>query len=207
MEKIKGLLLLSGGIDSPVAGKLMLDKGMELDAVYFDNFLRTENDTRDRAFQSARALGLKSIYVVRHAENLSEFGKLADQKYVCVFCKRMMLRVSEKLAKKIKADCLVTGDNLAQVASQTLPNMFIVSSAVSIPVVRPLIGLDKNEIIEYAKEFGTYGISTQRTLCCRFVPSKPSTNASSERIKAEEKNINIDLMVNQSIKGIEKVAL
>ena len=203
---MKGLLLLSGGIDSPVAG-WMMKKKMDLEAVYFDNAPYADDTNLRRTIDNAKKIGLKRLFVMNNGNSLKEYFKKSDSKYACVFCKRMMLRYAEALAEKINADCLVNGDNLAQVASQTLQNLKTVSSAVSIPIVRPLIGMDKNEIIAIAKEIGTFDISTRQAACCSAVPFKPSTMASFDKMAAEESKVNVDLLVSKSLKEMKELKL
>jgi len=200
---MKGLLLLSGGIDSPVAGYLMLQKGVKLEAVYFDTFSLNGSTALSVVEKHAKLLGVK-LHVVPYGEVLKAYFDSADRKYQCVFCKRTMLRFAEKIAESIGADFLVNGDNLGQVASQTLRNLITVSEAVKIPIVRPLIGFDKIEIIKIAKEIGSYDVSTSSKLCCSFVPRKPSTSCSVERIKGEEEKVNIDELLDKYLKK-EKV--
>jgi thiamine biosynthesis protein ThiI len=195
---MKAVLLLSGGIDSPVAGYMMKRK-LELIPVYFDNSPYADQTTKERAMDSARKLGLKKIVIVPHGKNLSEFAEKCERKYTCVLCKRMMYRIAERIAKKHKAVALVTGESLAQVASQTSWNLFVLNDAVSIPVVRPLIGFDKNETIKISKEAGLYDISIRPAMCCGIVPKKPSTRADLKRIKQEEKKVNIGKMVKESV--------
>ncbi|NYZ79773.1 7-cyano-7-deazaguanine synthase [Candidatus Micrarchaeota archaeon] len=203
---MKGLLLLSGGIDSPVAGHLMKKK-IEIEAVYFDNAPYADDTNLRRAADNAKKIGLKRLFVMNNGNSLKEYFKKGDAKFACVFCKRMMLRYSEALAEKIGADCLVNGDNLAQVASQTLQNLKTVSSAVSIPVVRPLIGMDKNEIIAIAKEIGTFDISTRPASCCSAVPFKPSTMASIDKMMAEESKVDVASLVSKSLKEMKELKL
>jgi len=200
---MKGLLLLSGGIDSPVAGYMMLKK-MELEAVYFDNYPFAGKENKQRTIENAKKLGVK-LHVIPFGQVLIEYMKNSDKKYQCVYCKRMMLRLAEALARKIKADVLVNGDNLAQVASQTLQNLITVSQATNLPIIRPLIGFDKQEIISIAKQIGTYEISTRSTFCCSAVPKKPSTSCKPEKIKQEESKINIQELINKYLKKEELV--
>ncbi len=201
---MKGLLLLSGGIDSPVAGYLMKKKGVDLEAVYFDTFSIEGSKGIERVKKHAKKLGVK-LHVIPYGEVLKAYFDSADRKFQCVFCKRTMLRFAEKIAGKIGADFLVNGDNLGQVASQTLQNLVTVSEAVKIPIVRPLIGFDKQEIIKIAREIGTYEISTSERACCNFVPRKPSTFCSVEKIKSEEEKLNITQLLDKYLEKEEVI--
>lgn len=199
--KVKALALISGGIDSPVAAHLMKERGMDLLPLYFDNFPYSGKDTKQRAMDAAKRVGFKKMIVVQHGLNLTEFGKKCIRKYQCVLCRRMMFRVAGKLAREMKYDSLLTGENLAQVASQTLQNIYTESEATDVPIFRPLIGMDKNDIINIGKKIGTYSVSIKPAMCCSFVPRKPSTHALIERIREEEKKIDIDKMVEKSLKS------
>jgi thiamine biosynthesis protein ThiI len=201
---MKALLLLSGGIDSPVAGYLMKRK-LDIVPVYFDNSPYAGEDTKKRTMDVARKLGFKTIWIVPHGKSLSAFAKKCETRYMCLFCKRMMYRVAERLAKKLKASVLITGESLAQVASQTSWNLFVLDDAVSIPVIRPLIGFDKNDAIKISREAGLFDTSTRPVTCCSAVPSKPSTRADLKKIKAEEKKVNIRKLVNDSLKKAEEI--
>lgn len=206
--KVKALVLISGGIDSPVAAHLMKKRRMNLLPLYFDNSPYSGEDTKQRAMDAAKRVGFNKIVVVEHGSNLTKFGKNCTRKYQCVLCRRMMFRIAGKLAEKMKYDALVTGENLAQVASQTLQNIYTESEATNIPIFRPLIGIDKNEIINIGKKIGTYSVSIKPAMCCSFVPRKPSTHALLDRIWEEEKKVDIDEMVKKSLesKKIMKIA-
>ena len=201
---MKAVLLLSGGIDSPVAGYLMKKK-LDLVPMYFDNYPFSGNDTKKRAIDSARKLGFKSIWVVPHGKNLTEFSRKCERKYCCLFCRRLMYRVAEKLARKIGAKAIVTGESLAQVASQTSWNLRVIDEAIKIPVIRPLIGFDKEETIKISREAGLFEISTRPAMCCSIVPSKPSTRADLTRLKEEEKKVNIAKMVKESLAKAKEI--
>ncbi len=178
---MKGLLLVSGGIDSPVAGYRMLQRGMELDAIHFRN-----NGGLDTVKKLLKKIGIKRLILVDHVPNQEEILKV-KRKYHCIVCKRVMYRIAAGLGY----DCLVTGENLAQVASQTMANLVILDEAVDIPVFRPLIGFEKQEIIDEAKEIGTFKTSISYNKACPYVPKHPLTAAQLEKVKQEEKKIEI----------------
>ena len=201
---MKALLLLSGGIDSPVAGYLMKRK-LETVPLYFDNSPYSDKTTRKRAMDAAKRLGFEKMWVAPHGESLARFAEKCERKYCCLFCKRMMYRVAERLAKRIGAKALITGESLAQVASQTSWNLLALDAAVSIPVIRPLIGFDKVEIIKISREAGLFETSTRPVMCCSIVPSKPSTRADLARVEREEKKVNINKMVNDSLAKAEEI--
>ena len=185
---MKGILLLSDGIDSPVAGQMMLKQGMKL------IFLHFKNSSNPKAREKVKALAKRldksaKLITIDHIKTQQAIAKKCNTRYQCVLCKRAMYRAAEKIAEEENAQFIVTGENLGQVASQTLENLHVLDSAVRIPVLRPLLGFDKNEIVKAAKEIGTYDISIVRTPACRYVPKNPVTKARLEKVLAEEKFI------------------
>jgi thiamine biosynthesis protein ThiI len=209
---MKIVSLLSSGIDSPVATFLISKKADELILVNADIAPFSDSSEKDKFLDLAKYLSKKidcptKVIIVPHGNNLLEYKKNCDAKFTCVFCKRMMLRYAEKIAEKYGADAIVTGDNLGQVASQTLQNIKTIEEAVKIPVLRPLIGFDKEEIIKIAKEIGTYELSIKPSSGCSAVPDKPSTMAKIEKILSEEKKINIKNLVSISVKNLEAISL
>lgn len=204
---MKLLSLISGGIDSPVATYMMLDQGAKIDMIHFDNRPFTDdgqfNKTKALVAHLEKISGKKiKTYVMPHKESHVAFGKHCKKNLHCVLCRRMMFRVSEKLAESKKAEALLTGESLGQVASQTLRNIKTESQAVKIPILRPLIGFDKIEIEAIAKEIGTYEISILPGMCCTIVPKRPSTFSRLEVVLAEEKNVDIDGLLENSINGV-----
>ncbi|VVB61179.1 tRNA sulfurtransferase [uncultured archaeon] len=134
-------------------------------------------------------------FIIPHGMTLQAYKTNCDNKYTCIVCKRMMLRYAEAIAKKEKADAVIMGDSLGQVASQTLQNLRVVEQAVSIPILRPLIGFDKEDTIQIAKRIGTFDLSILPADGCGAVPIKPSTQARLEQILTEEQKININELV------------
>jgi thiamine biosynthesis protein ThiI len=201
---MKFISLISSGIDSPVATYLLSKNADELILVHGD--IRPFTDEREIKNFKLLVKHLKKIiscpiktYVVSHGESLGSFKQFCNNKYTCVFCKRMLLRYAKKIAKKEGADAIIMGDSLGQVASQTLQNIKVVESAVKIPILRPLIGLDKEDVVKIAKEIGTYALSILPTDGCSAVPSKPSTMAKLEKILEEENKINVNNLVKITI--------
>lgn len=202
---MKGLVLNSGGIDSPVAAYVLAEH--DLLAVHFDNAPFTQN-TPEIAEKTVEKLNevLKrtiSLIVIPHGRCLSEFLETCrkdDVKYTCIFCKRMMFRIAERIARINWCNFLVTGENLGQVASQTLKNVYVTSRGVSMPIVRPLIGLDKLDIITIAEKIGTYDISIENTVSCKAVPQYPVIRAQLEGIEAIENRIDIEGLVREAVR-------
>ncbi len=205
---MKFISLLSSGIDSPVATYLMSKKANEIILLHADN--RPFTDDREIKNFERIAEHLSKImsctaksYVIKHGNSLSEFKKSCDTKFTCVFCKRMLLKYSEKLAMEEKADAVIMGDSLGQVASQTLRNIRTIEDGIEIPVIRPLIGYDKEEIIKIAKEIETYELSIKKSHGCTAVPNSPSTQAKIEKIILEEEKIDSDLIIEEAIKNVK----
>ena len=165
---MKFVSLISSGIDSPVATYLLSKKIDEIILVHGD--IRPFTDQREMQNFTRLASHLKKIiscnmkvYVISHGESLSTFKQNCNNKYTCVFCKRTLLRYAEKIAEKEGADAIIMGDSLGQVASQTLQNIRVVDSAIKIPILRPLIGYDKDDVVKIAREIGTYDFSILAT--------------------------------------------
>jgi thiamine biosynthesis protein ThiI len=205
---MKGVLLLSGGIDSPVAGLMMLERGMDLVLLHMDN--RPYADDH----QVEKVRGLVALLSGRSGKELKAYtmphGRLAqaaiaegcDRRYHCVLCKRAMLRGAEIAAAKVGACCIVTGESLGQVASQTLRNLRVIDSATSLPVLRPLIGLDKQEIVERARRLGSFELSTVPGTCCTLAPARPATAAQMERVLREEAKLDIAGLMKSEMAGL-----
>ena len=202
---MKFVSLVSSGIDSPVATFLLSKRADEIILVHGD----TRPFTDDREIENFTKLAkhLKKIascyikvFLIPHGTSLSSFKQNCNNRFTCVFCKRMLLRYAEKIAKRHDADAIIMGDSLGQVASQTLQNIRVIEQAVSIPVLRPLIGLDKEDVVKIAKEIGTYDLSILPSSGCSAVPNKPATQAKLEAILDEEKNINLKNLIDNAIK-------
>lgn len=203
-KQINLLSLISGGIDSPVATYLMLSSGATVAALYLDNRPFTDENTKNKVVNLVSQLEVVcktkiKLYIAPHGQNQQIFARNCNRHVGCILCRRMMLRVCSALADREGALGLVTGDSLGQVASQTLQNLKVESQAINLPILRPLIGLDKLEIEGIAREIGTYEISIGPGLCCTIVPKKPSTNAMLSRILEEEKKVDIQSLVQDTI--------
>jgi tRNA uracil 4-sulfurtransferase len=179
----RALLLLSGGIDSPVAGWLSAKRGLTLDAVYFHSPPFVGEKSRDKVVALARQLGrwhaLRSLYVAPFTEAQKRLREAGPPELAVVLYRRMMMRVADLLADRCGAAALVTGENLGQVASQTLPNLTVIDAAARRLVLRPLVTYDKTETIALARRIGTYDTSVLPfdDCCSLFVPAHPATAA------------------------------
>ncbi|MBN2599662.1 MAG: hypothetical protein JXA75_03890 [Candidatus Thermoplasmatota archaeon] len=201
---MKLIALLSSGIDSPVAAYLLSKKAGELILMHADNRPFTDDREIEKFLRLASYLktlvpSKLSVLLLPHGKSLETYKTNCDNKYTCVVCKRMMLRYAEAIAHKEHADALVMGDSLGQVASQTLQNLRVVEQAVNIPILRPLIGFDKEDTIQIAKQIGTYELSIAPAQGCSAVPTKPSTQARLESILTEEQKINVEELVRQTV--------
>jgi thiamine biosynthesis protein ThiI len=208
---LRGIVLLSGGIDSPVSAYLMGRQGLELILVHFDNRPFTSDaeveKAKDLMTRVDQALGVTSKKIlVPHGKSQAEFAKSCRRNMECVLCRRMMFRVAEKLASKYGANAIVTGESLGQVASQTLANILVEERATSLPILRPLIGFDKIEIERIAKRIGTYETSIRPGMCCTIAPSKPSTYSRLESATDEEARVDLERLAEEEFKGAEELA-
>ena len=210
---MKFVSLLSSGIDSPVATYLMAPKSEEMILAHADN--RPFNYDQEIKNFTAIAHHLKTIlpcktsaYIVPHGKTLSNYQQACtDPRYTCVICKRMLIRYAEKIAQKYFAHAIIMGDSLGQVASQTLQNLRVVDEAVSIPILRPLIGFDKQDTIEIAKKIGTFDLSIQPSARCHAVPTKPSTRAQLSKIVAEEQKMNVISLVDEAVEKSKQIEI
>lgn len=178
----KGLLMLSGGIDSPVAGYLALKRGIKLDAIYFEAIPHTSLNAREKVISLAEEL-LKyttniNLYVVPITKLQESIYKNIDSTYMITILRRMMYRIAEEIAKEKECLILVNGESIGQVASQTLSSINVINKVVNIPIIRPVACFDKLEIIEISKKIGTFDISTlpYEDCCTVFVPKHPVIN-------------------------------
>jgi thiamine biosynthesis protein ThiI len=207
-SQAKVVCLLSGGIDSPVASWLAMKRGSPITPVYIDNAPFTDENTTTKALETAKKLfewsiGFpRKVYVAKNGENLKTIIKKTPRKLTCILCKRIMYRIAERIAEKEKAEGIVTGEAVGEQASQTMHNLRVIDEAATrYPVHRPLLGFDKIETENIARKIGTLGISTQRARSCTAAPSKPATKAKLQGVKEAEKNLDIERIVEESVKA------
>ena len=205
-------LLLSGGIDSPVAGWMMMKRGCELNATYFHSFPYTGDKTREKVIALARTLASWQLADVRLAvvpftDAQKALRDTGDGRLAVVLYRRMMMRVAERIARASGAQALVTGEALAQVASQTLENMTAIGAAATLPILRPCLGHDKLETIAIAERIGTYEISIRPydDCCSLFVPEHPVTRAKLDDVIAHEQKLDVHAIADQCAANVEQI--
>ena len=209
----KAVLLLSGGIDSPVAGYMIAKRGVELTAVHFYSFPYTSEKARQKVIDLAGILaeyccGIK-VYVVPFTRIQMEIHARCPDDYTTLIMRRYMMRIAQRIAEKEHALALVTGESIGQVASQTMEALTMTDEIASMPVFRPLIGFDKIDIIHQAQSIGTYEISTlpYEDCCTVFTPKHPATKPKKSRILEGEKELNTDELVEEAVLNAQIVEI
>ncbi len=206
----KVLVMLSGGIDSPVAAWQMIKRGAKAVFIHFYSYPYTDKASLEKVIELARILSESNyrseVYLVPFAELQQTIVTETPTPFRVLLYRRMMTRIAQRVAALADAEALVTGESLAQVASQTLTNLRSIEAIAEIPILRPLIGFDKVEIIAKAEEIGTFEISTQphQDCCSLFVPKHPATHASVSELDKAEAVLDISALVDSTMKGIEK---
>ena len=207
----KAALLLSGGIDSPVAGYMIAKRGVELCAVHFYSYPYTSERAKEKVLDLARIIsqsccGIKVFVVPLTDIQLKIHEKCADD-YTTLIMRRFMMRIAEKIAQREGAEALITGESVGQVASQTMTALHMTNMVVSMPVFRPLIGFDKIEIIRYAEKIGTYETSClpYEDCCTVFTPRHPATHPKLDKILESEARLDGDALIEEAIRNTEIV--
>ena len=209
----KGLLMLSGGIDSPVAGYMAMKRGVKLEAIYFESPPHTSEDAKLKVKDLASILSEYNmnikLHVIKFTKIQEELLKNTPNDYLITLMRRMMYRISERIAKKNNCKIIVNGESIGQVASQTLTSMSVINEVVSIPVIRPLACFDKIEIMNLAEKIGTYNISIRpyEDCCTIFVPKHPVINPHLEKCIEYEKLIPYEELINEAIKEEEIIKI
>ena len=207
----RGLLMLSGGIDSPVAGYLALKRGVKLDAVYFEAIPHTSLEARNKVIELCKKLAAYTDNINLHIVNFTpiqeEIYKNCREDYCITIMRRMMYRIMEKLANKYKGLAIVNGESIGQVASQTLTSMNVINSVTNIPVIRPVACLDKLEIMDIARKIDTYetSILPYEDCCTVFVPKHPVINPRIDISIYEEEKFNYREMIDTAVESINTI--
>ena len=205
----KGLLLLSGGIDSPVAGFIMAKRGLTINAVHYHSYPftseRAEEKVKDLAETLARYTGKIKFFSVNLLEIQKEINSKCPEREMTILSRRFMMRIAERIASDNKYHALITGESLGQVASQTVQGIAVTNNAVKLPVFRPLIGMDKVDIVRIAEDIETYDISIRpfEDCCTVFLPKHPVTKPRVEDIVKSEEALDVDSLVENAVKNMK----
>lgn len=210
----KAMLLLSGGIDSPVAGWSSMRRGLEIECVHFYSYPFTSERAKEKVIELARVLagyaGRIKIHLVPFTEVQTAFTRTGQDNLIITLMRRSMLRIATMLAEREGALALVTGDSLGQVASQTLSSMNVIGRSTELPLLRPLVMMDKQEITEIAKQIGTYDLSIlpYEDCCTLFVPKSPTTNPNLWVVQKIEASIrDLNALIEQAVAETETLVL
>lgn len=209
----KGFLMLSGGIDSPVAGYMMCKRGMKLSAVHFHSYPYTGEAAKEKVITLGKKLSEYSsgmtLYVVKFTHIQEEIHKKCSEEFMITLMRRFMMRITERLAEMHGGQAIITGESLGQVASQTTESITSSNSVVTMPVFRPLIAFDKIETIEIANKIDTYetSILPYEDCCTVFLPKFPVIKPRMEKVLKEESKLDVDELVESALKDVEVIEL
>ncbi|KYH14253.1 tRNA uracil 4-sulfurtransferase ThiI [Staphylococcus kloosii] len=209
----KTLLMLSGGIDSPVAAMEVMRRGVTIEAIHFHSPPFTSEKAKDKVIELTRILsqhvGPIKLHIVPFTELQKQINKVVHERYTMTSTRRMMMQVADKLVHKIGAHAIVNGENLGQVASQTLKSMYAINHVTSTPVLRPLLTLDKEEIVKKAKNIGTFDVSIQpyEDCCTIFTPKNPVTEPDFEKVVKYESVFDFEEMIDNAVANIETLTI
>lgn len=207
----RATLLLSGGIDSPVAGWMIAKRGVKINAVHFHSYPYTSDRAKEKVLDLARILsesccGIR-VHIVPFTRIQMEIHEKCPEEYTTLIMRRCMMRIAEQIARKTESMALITGESIGQVASQTMEALGVTDSVVSMPVFRPLIGSDKEEIIEVARKIGTFETSSlpYEDCCTVFTPRHPATHPKMEKIALGEGRLELDELIREAVEHTEVV--
>ena len=209
----KAMLMLSGGLDSPVAGYLSMKRGLELEGVHFFSPPFTSERAKQKVIDISKKLANMNGYFVLHIVPFTEIQQLIHKQipenYTMTATRRLMLRITDEIRKRQEALAIVTGESLGQVASQTLESMYAINDVTSTPILRPLIAVDKTEIIKIAREIDTHDISIRpyEDCCTVFVPSSPKTKPKKEKVQYYESFVDFEPMIKEAVSKVETIML
>ncbi|WP_409297209.1 tRNA uracil 4-sulfurtransferase ThiI [Peribacillus sp. SCS-26] len=209
----KALLMLSGGIDSPVAGYLSMKRGVEIECIHFHSPPFTSERSKQKVIDLCERLAQVNGRVLLHVVPFTEIQKLIQKQipenYTMTSTRRLMLKVADRVREQQKALAIITGESLGQVASQTMESMYAINDVTSTPVLRPLIAMDKIEIMKIAGEIDTLEISNRpyEDCCTVFTPANPKTKPKKEKVEFYESFVNFDELVDAAVEGIETITI
>lgn len=209
----KATLLLSGGIDSPVAGWMIAKRGVWINAVHFHSFPYTSEQAREKVLDLARKLSYSCcgirVHIVPFTEIQLQIRDHCPEEYTTLIMRRFMMRIAERIARQEDSDALITGESIGQVASQTMEALNVTDSVVQMPVFRPLIGFDKSEIIDIARKIDTYELSSlpYEDCCTIFTPKHPATHPKVEKVAQAEEALDGEKLIEAALAGTELVCV
>ena len=210
---LKATLLLSGGIDSPVAGHMMAKRGIEINAINFFSYPYTSDRAKEKVIELASILAQYTskinLYIVPFTEIQLAIRDNCPEEHLTLIMRRFMMKISERIARKTRSVALITGESAGQVASQTLSALDVTNSVVDMPVLRPLVGMDKEEIVVRARQIGTFetSILPYEDCCTVFTPKHPSTNPKRRSVERSESVLDIDTLIEEALAGVEKITV
>ena len=209
----RAMLLLSGGIDSPVAGYRMAKRGLELCAVHFFSYPYTSEEAKEKVLELARRLsfytGRLTVCLIPFTHIQQEIRDKCEESYFTLVMRRLMMMLAERAAARQDCAALITGESLGQVASQTIESLTVTGDAVTLPVFRPLIGMDKEEIIETARAIDTFDVSIlpYEDCCTVFTPRHPQTRPQLARVLEQEQRLTVDALLDEAMEGMRRVTV
>lgn len=207
----KALLLLSGGIDSPAAGYMMAKRGLELEAVHFFSYPYTSEQAKEKALNLARLLaeycGRVRVHAVPFTQIQDQIRRSCQQDLFTVLMRRFMMKIAERVARRQGCGALITGESLGQVASQTMEAIGVTNAACSLPVLRPAIGMDKEEIVAISRQIGAFetSILPYEDCCTVFTPRHPQTKPKLEAVLAEEGKLDVEGLIQEAMQSVETI--
>lgn len=207
----RAMLLLSGGIDSPVAGYMLAKRGVEIDAVNFFSYPYTSDRAKQKVISLAKILaGYTSkinLYIVPFTEIQLDIREKCPEEHMTILMRRFMMKIAEILAKKHGSEALITGESLGQVASQTIEALSVTNDAVDMPIFQPLIGMDKEDIVKIARSIDTFetSILPYEDCCTLFTPKHPTTRPKLEKIIVSENMLDADKLIKSAVDGVEYI--
>ena len=207
----RAMLLLSGGIDSPVAGYMIAKRGVELECVHFFSYPYTSLEAKEKVLELARLLtpwtGRLTVHVVPFTAIQEELRRSCPEELFTVIMRRFMMRIAQEVARRCGAKALVTGECLGQVASQTMDAMLVTGAVVDLPILRPVVGMDKEEIVQIARKIGTFetSILPYEDCCTVFTPRHPRLRPLPGEVEFAEEKLDIQALIQAAVDGIERV--
>ena len=209
----RGILLISGGIDSPVAGYMTCRRGMKLDFIHFHSFPYTGEAAKEKVIELSKKVaeynGRSNLYVVSFTKIQEEIHKKCPEEFMITMMRRFMMRIAERIAIANGDQAIITGESLGQVASQTIESITSSNSVVKMPVLRPLIAFDKIDIIEISRKINTYDVSIlpYEDCCTVFLPKFPAIKPDLNKVIAAEQKLDVEKLIESALASVEKIVL